>query len=688
MPNSLINETSPYLLQHANNPVDWKPWNDQTLNKAQKDDKLIIISIGYSSCHWCHVMEEESFEDEEVAEVMNSHFISIKVDKEERPDVDQYYMNALQLMTGRGGWPLNAIALPDGRPVWAGSYLPKGRWIYVLDQILNLFINDRKKLTEQAQNVENGLKSFSDFNFKNDNVEIDSNHLTEFVKKWKQSFDHENGGYNYAPKFPLPNNFAFLLKYSWLLKDDEIMNFVMFTLKKIAFGGIYDHVEGGFSRYSVDERWHIPHFEKMLYDNAQLVSLYCEAYRISGEDEFLKVINETLEFIRTDLTGHKGNFYSAIDADSINEKGIMEEGSYYYWTFEEFKNLIGPDFELFVQYFNVNESGHWENGKYVLFRSQTDEEFAEKNDLDLEILKNKVKVWKNAMENAKNAKNLKDAKNSKKRKKRKKPRLDDKTILSWNALMSKAYCDAWKLTGNIDYLNSAQKNLDFILDKMCRSDGSLFHIFTKSKVSINGFLEDYAHLIDALIAYYQTNFEEKYLIKAYEFSEIAFSLFFDEEKSLFAFRSKDYKDAILEHFDIYDNVISSANSVMAKNLFVLGHYFYNRKYREIASLMLKKVSQQIYNNPQSYSNWLSLSCDLLADFKQVAIKGNSAALIAKSIYNKLSYGFLIAATDSESDIPLLKNKVSGPDINIYICNDGSCQKPLHDIDEALHSLIQ
>ncbi len=686
MPNNLITETSPYLLQHAHNPVEWYAWNDQSLNKAQEEGKLLIISIGYSSCHWCHVMEVESFEDKEVAKLMNKHFVSIKVDKEERPDVDQYYMNALQLMTGSGGWPLNAIALPDGRPIWAGSYVPKGRWIYVLEQIVNIFTNDQKKLIEQAQNVENGLKSFSEINFNNENSDINKDRITEYVSKWKQSFDLENGGYNYAPKFPLPNNFAFLLKYSWLVKDDEIRNFVLFTLKKISFGGIYDHVEGGFSRYSVDERWHIPHFEKMLYDNAQLVSLYCEAYRLSSEEEFLKVINETLEFIKIDLTGNAGNFYSALDADSINEKGIMEEGSYYYWTLEELKDVIGLDFELFVQYFNVNEAGHWENGKYVLFRSQTDAEFAEKNDLDLEILKNKVKVWKNAMENAKNAKNLKDAKNSKKRKKRKKPRLDDKTILSWNALMSKTYCDAWKLTENNDYLISAQKNLDFILNNMCQSDGSLFHIYTKSKASIKGFFEDYAHLIDALISYYQANFEEKYLLKAYELSEIAFKLFFDKEKSLFAFRSNDYNDAILKHFDIFDNVISSANSVMAKNLFVLGHYFYNRKYHDIASAMLDKVSQQIYNNPQSYSNWLSLKCDLLADFKQVAINGNSAIRIAKAINKEFSYGFLIAATESESDIPLLKDKLSGPDINIYICNDGSCQQALHDFEELRNML--
>lgn len=686
MPNSLINETSPYLLQHADNPVDWHSWNDHILNKALQEDKLIIISIGYSSCHWCHVMEKESFEDREVAEIMNRYFVSIKVDREERPDVDQYYMNALQIVSGRGGWPLNVIALPDGRPVWAGTYLPKGRWIFVLEQVVNIFKSDRKKLTVQAGNIENGLKSLNEFDFENKKRQIDKEHLSEFINKWKLSFDHVNGGYNYVPKFPLPNNFAFLLKYSQLMNDDEIKNFVLFTLKKISLGGIYDHVEGGFSRYSVDDRWHIPHFEKMLYDNAQLISLYCEAYRISGDEEFIKVINETLEFIRTNLTGPYGNFYSALDADSLNDKGIMEEGSYYFWTRQELIDIIENDFELFTRYFNINEIGHWENRKFVLIRSYDDKEFAEKNNLDLEILKIKVKLWKNAMANAKNAKSLKDVKSSKKRKRRKKPRLDNKAILSWNAMMCKAYCDAWKLTGNNYYLESAQRNLDFILNNMYKTDGSLFHIFTKSKAGINGFLEDYAHLISALISYYQVSFNEKYLLKASELTETSLKQFYNEEKELFALRSKDYNDAILEHFDIYDNVISSANSVMANNLFVLGHYFYNKKYIEIAYSMLKKVSQHIYNNPQSFSNWLSLKCDFLADFKQIAIIGNSAYAIAASIYKEKSYGFLIAATESKSEIPLLKDKVSGSELNIYICNDGSCEIPAKTMQEAIKLL--
>ena len=686
MPNSLINETSPYLLQHAHNPVNWYAWNDQTLSKALQEDKLLIISIGYSSCHWCHVMEEESFEDEEVAEIMNRHFVCVKVDREERPDVDQYFMSVLQLLTGRGGWPLNAIAMPDGRPVWAGSYVPKRRWINILEQIADIFNNDRNRLTEQSDSISAGVKKYSEVYFENEKSEFSKELLSEVIQKWKQSFDYENGGYNYAPKFPLPNNFSFLLKYSMLMKDAEIRDFVLFTLKKMAFGGIYDHVEGGFSRYSVDERWHIPHFEKMLYDNAQLVSLYCEAFKISGDEEFLKVIDETLDFIRKNLTGQEGNFYSALDADSINHEGIREEGSYYYWTKDELQEIINEDFELFSEYFNINETGHWENGKYVLIRSIDDIEFADKNNLEIQKLKNKLNVWKNAMANAKNAKNSMDAKNSKKRKRRKKPTLDDKTITSWNAMMCKAYCDAFKLTGNVEYLVPAQKNVDFILNTMSHPDGSIYHIYTKSKVAINGFLEDYAHLISALIALYQSNFEEKYLLKANELTERSFGLFYNDEKSLFKFSPEENNSIVTEHFDIYDNVISSANSVMANNLFMLGHYFYNKKYIEIASEMLVKVNIYIKNNPQSYSNWLSLNCDLFFDFREIAVTGHHAIETGRRIYNEFSYGFLLAATDSESEIPLLENKSTGQETNIFICYDGACQKPLQKIEEALDIL--
>jgi uncharacterized protein len=681
--NNLIKETSPYLLQHAHNPVNWFAWNDETLQKAQNEKKLLIISIGYSSCHWCHVMEEESFENEDVAQVMNDNFICIKVDREERPDIDQYYMAGLQLLTGRGGWPLNAIALPDGRPVWAGSYVPRGRWIYVLEQIFNIFNTDRNKLIGQADNISNGIKMHNEIIFKNEKSRISRDFIIEVVKKWEQSFDYENGGYNYSPKFPLPNNFTFLLKYSFLMKDDKIRDFVMFTLKKIAFGGIYDHVEGGFSRYSVDERWHIPHFEKMLYDNAQLVSLYCEAYRISKNEELLKVINETLEFIKNSLTGPEGNFYSALDADSLNESAIREEGSYYYWNKEELLDIITDDFQLFSQYFNINETGHWENGKYVLIRTIADIEFAEKNNLNFEILKNKVKVWKNAMANAKNAKSSKDVKNSKKRKRRKKPMLDDKTITSWNAMMSKAYCDAYKLTENTDYLDAAQKNIEFVLSHVSKPDGSLYHVYTKSKAAINGFLEDYAHLISALIALYQTNFEEKYLMKAKDLTKHSFEIFYDEEKSLFKLSPKDKNNIITEHFDIYDNVISSANSLMANNLFVLGHYFNERKYIEIATKMLSIVNIHINKNPQSYSNWLSIYCDFICDFKEIAVTGIMAVETGKKIYKEFSFGFLLAASDSESEIPLLKDKKSGSETNIFICYDGSCQKPLQNLDEVL-----
>ncbi len=381
--NDLIQETSPYLLQHAHNPVDWKPWNEQTLAQAKKENKLLLISIGYSSCHWCHVMEHESFENTEVAQLMNAHFINIKVDREERPDVDNVYMNAVQLMTGRGGWPLNAIALPDGRPVWGGTYFPKEEWTSALEQIAKLYQTAPEKLIEYAEKLEQGMQEMDAIIPNDSSPDFKLETLQNAISQWSRQWDTRQGGLNRAPKFMMPNNYLFLLRYAHQNQDQEILEYVNTTLEQIAFGGVNDHVGGGFARYSVDTKWHVPHFEKMLYDNAQLVSLYALAYTKTKNPLYKQTVYQTLTFIAREMTTEDGAFYSAIDADSLTADGILEEGAYYVWTKNELQTLIGDDFDLFKEYYNINSYGKWEKDNYVLIRQDTDQDFSKEFDISV-----------------------------------------------------------------------------------------------------------------------------------------------------------------------------------------------------------------------------------------------------------------------------------------------------------------
>ena len=447
--NELINETSPYLLQHAHNPVNWKAWNDNTLNEAKTSNKLILISVGYAACHWCHVMEEESFEDSLVAQVMNTKFINIKVDREERPDVDQVYMNAVQLMTGSGGWPLNVIALPDGRPVWGGTYFKKEQWLNVLKQIAVVYEDTPEKLLDYADKLETGIKSLDIVSVNNSEFDFKHDFISEAVEKWEHRFDTIYGGTNGAPKFMMPNNIQFLMREAYQNNAIELQKYVNLSLKKMAFGGVFDHVGGGFSRYSVDEKWHVPHFEKMLYDNAQLVSLYSQAYKATKNPLYEEVVKETLEYIKKEMTHQDGAFYSSLDADSVSEDGELEEGAYYVFNKEELKLQLKEDFSLFSEYYNITNYGKWEKGNYVLIRKKSDQEIIDEFSISQEELNQKKKNWKQLLLAYRNN--------------RAKPRLDDKSLTSWNALMIKGYVDAYKAFQVPEYLNAAQTNAQFLI---------------------------------------------------------------------------------------------------------------------------------------------------------------------------------------------------------------------------------
>ncbi len=670
--NDLIHESSPYLLQHAHNPVNWHAWNPKTLALAKKEKKLIIVSIGYSACHWCHVMEHESFEDTTVAAVMNKHYINIKVDREERPDVDQVYMDAVQLMTGRGGWPLNVVTLPDGRPVWGGTYFRKNQWINSLENIAETYKNTPQKLNDYAQKLSEGLHATSIIEKNFDAKEFTVSSIKNAVLNWTKRMDFELGGPDRAPKFPLPNNYQFLLRYGMQAADTQIKEQVQTTLTKMALGGIFDQVGGGFARYSTDKKWHIPHFEKMLYDNGQLVSLYSDAYLATKNELYKETVYQTLAFIERELHTKEGAFYAALDADSKNQQGHLEEGAFYVWKKPELQALIKNDFSLFEKYYNINSYGAWENGTYNLIRTQTDSAFAKTENIDLNTLKNKVNNWRATL--------------LKERNKRERPRLDDKALTAWNAMMLKGYIDAYRVFNDTHFLEIALANAHFINTKLSHDDGSLYHTYKNGKATINGYLEDYATVIDAYIALYEATLDEQWLLKAKQLTQYVFTNFHDAKSKFFFFTSRKDDALITRKIDTDDNVIPSSNSIMARNLFKLSHYFSNHHYLETAEQMLHTIKPKINLYPSGYSNWLQLEADLAGTFYEIAVSGKIASEKIKEINQHYIPNKLIAGSTGISEIPLLEGRIGGAETLIYICVDGACQLPQKSTTLALKQI--
>ncbi|MCG2417770.1 thioredoxin domain-containing protein [Aequorivita sp. F47161] len=670
--NDLITETSPYLLQHAHNPVNWKPYGQAALQQAKKEKKLIVISIGYAACHWCHVMEHESFEDSTVAAVMNKNFISVKVDREERPDVDQTYINAVQLMTGSAGWPLNVVTLPDGRPVWGGTYFKKNDWINALEQIQEVYNTEPEKLLAYANRLEEGIKSMDLIHLNTNEISFKDFSTAQIITDWSQKFDTKNGGFRGAPKFMMPNNLQFLLRKAVVQNDTQLLNFVTLTLNKMAYGGLYDQIGGGFSRYSTDEKWHVPHFEKMLYDNAQLVSLYSNAFLITKNPLYKEIVEETLNFITTDLTDEEGGFYSSLDADSKDENGNLQEGAFYVFTSEELQAQLKDDFNIFKEYYNVNSYGKWENNHYVLIRKKTDAEIIKEFGLTSEAFQQKKKNWKKTLLTYRN--------------KRHKPRLDDKTLTSWNALMLKGYADAYKAFGNKEYLNAALKNAAFISEKQLQKNGALFHNFKNGKSNINGFLEDYAFTIEAFIDLYQITLDEKWLNLSKKMADYTRVNFFDSEKHMFYFTSKEDPAIVTRSFEYRDNVIPASNSVMAKNLFLLSKYFEETGFDEISHQMLKNVSEEIKQYPSGFSNWLDLLLNFKNGFYEVVVVGEAAPKIVKELNTNYLPNIIIAGSQSEKDGPLFENRFVPGETLIYVCENNTCKLPVTETKIAIKSL--
>jgi uncharacterized protein YyaL (SSP411 family) len=666
--NALIHSSSPYLLEHAHNPVNWYPWGKEALEKAAKEKKLLIISIGYSACHWCHVMEKQSYSDTSVANYMNDHFVSIKVDREERPDIDQIYMNACQLINGNGGWPLNAFALPGGKPFYAVTYLPKEQWLDLLHQIVKIYTQEPEKVNEQAEELTKGIQG-------QDLVKQPIDTVTAKLKtiyaglfdSVKSSIDFTNGGFSRAPKFPMPNAWELLLQYYHFTGHKEALDAVTTTLNKMALGGIYDQLGGGFARYSTDQKWRVPHFEKMLYDNAQLVTLYSQAYKITHNPLYAKVIRQTLDFIQREMTSPEGGFYSSINADSEGE-----EGKFYVWTKHEIDSLLDDKTAAIIEaYYQITSAGNWENGNNILYRKEDDAKFARDHPLSEDELHHLLQ---------KSDKALFDA-----RAKRIHPSVDDKVLTSWNALMISGYLEAYHALGDKNYLGAALKCAHFIEKEMLQKDGSLWRNYLHHKPDIQGMLDDYAFFSDACIHLYQTTFDIHWLNLAKELSAYALKHFYNPQNGLFYYTSDEASHLIARNQEIEDNVLPSSNSVMANVLYRLGIYFDEPSYIGTSGEMLSQVIRAIPSGVPYFANWAKLLGVMQKGLYEVAIMGNKAAVQNTVMQQHYLPDALFMGGEKEN-LPLLQDKLMSGQTTIYVCENKVCKLPVTEVKRALEQM--
>lgn len=661
--NALIKETSPYLLQHAHNPVNWYPWGEEALDKAAKEDKLIIISIGYSSCHWCHVMEHESFEDSVVAQLMNEHFICIKVDREERPDIDHIFMTAVHMMNQQGGWPLNCIALPDGKPIWGGTYFPKAQWMAALTQVNAYYAENPEKTRQHAQELAEGIKQNSIFQVETQLNSPDHKDIHQAVKKWSGQFDREYGGQQGAPKFPIPTNLEFLLHYGYQYKNQEVLNHVELTLTSMARGGIYDQAGGGFARYSVDPIWKVPHFEKMLYDNAQLIRLYSRAYQLFKKDIYRQVVEQSIAFIEREMRSREGAFYSALDADSEGE-----EGKYYIWSKEELELILEGEFDLFSEYYNINATGLWEDNRYILYRTMDPETFALERGLDKEMFIQKIKHWNDLLLEV--------------RSKRIPPGLDDKSLTSWSSMMISALSQAYHALGNPHYLELASTSANLIREKLWTEEKVLYRNYKEGRHSIPGFHIDYALYIEACLDLYSATQKQEWLDLAITLTEVTMEQFHDPATGMFNYSGVSSEVLIANNVETQDNVIPSSNSVMAHNLFVLGHILVNKEYITHAETMMKQMKGRFEQYPSGYSNWGNLIITQLNPYYEVAIVGPSAKEVAETLSLDYLPHSLVVGSNSASSLPLFQNRFESDKTRIFVCEGNVCQLPVEDPEDA------
>jgi len=663
--NNLQESKSPYLQQHAQNPVHWQSWNKEVLAAAAELDRLLIVSIGYSACHWCHVMEAEVFEKEAAADVMNSHFVSIKVDREERPDIDEIYMRALQLMNGQGGWPLNVVCLPDGKPIWGGTYVPREKWMEVLNQLADMYREDRDRVSEYANQLTQGIQQSMLVSLNRSPLEISQDELDRLFKEWSKGFDTIEGGPKRAPKFPMPVNLNYLLEYGVAQSNRQALNQVELSLDKMAMGGIYDQIGGGFARYSVDALWKVPHFEKMLYDNAQLISLYAKAYRHFKKPLYEECLRQTWDFLKREMRHHSGAWYSALDADSEGE-----EGKYYIWKAAELQQLIpNADWPIFAAYYSINEDGYWEKGNYILLRREANSAIAKRFNLELRELKSKVEFWQRAL--------------LEEREKRIKPGLDNKALCSWNALMITAACEAYRAFPEEDFIRTAKETANWILESQTENGEKLSHAWQNGESHIEGLLEDYAFSIEAFIQLWQLSADEDYINQAHLWMEYVLKHFEDRESGLFLTRAKNSEALISKGMETQDNVLPAANSVMAHNLHQLGLIFGKSAWLEQSNQNLAHLKKQVLDYGESFANWARLGLYAANPYFEIAIIGENAAQYQHELEAQLKPLEFYSHSRKNSDLPAFAERYKSEKTLIYPCQHGACQIPYDSVESFI-----
>lgn len=665
--NQLIHTNSPYLLQHAHNPVNWYPWGEEALEKARQEDKMLLISIGYAACHWCHVMEHESFEDTTVARIMNEHFVSIKVDREERPDIDAIYMTACQMASdGSCGWPLNAFALPDGRPVWAGTYFPRKQWIEILEYFIKLREDSPEKLEDYAGQLTAGLQAMEKIEPVEKMNAFPAAAAEVPVDQFLGNFDSQYGGRKGIQKFPMPTNYEWLLQYAVRTNTPEAREAVQLTLDQMASGGIYDQLGGGFARYATDTKWQVPHFEKMLYDNAQLVSLYAKAYQVTGSARYRTVMEETLAFIQRELSDPSGGFYSSLDADSEGE-----EGKFYVWKQAEIDSILSPaESNLVSTYYHTSPKGNWESQKNILRTTDSLETIAQKLSLPGSEAEKLLESAKSKLLQA--------------RANRTRPGLDDKILTSWNALMIQGYADAYRAIGEESYRVQAIQGGAFIAEKMLQQDGRLQRNYKDGNTSINAFLDDYAHTIRAFTALYEITFEEVWLSRAKKLADYTIAHFQDTTSGYFFYTSDLDPPLLVRKIELEDNVIPASNSSMARALFHLGHYYYETKFLEIARTMMNGMRPKALEGEQAsyYSNWNQLYLELAYPTYEIAIVGPDYEVLRRELQSRFFPQSLYLGGATEGTLPLLEDKLVEGETYIYVCLDKVCKLPVREVSEA------
>jgi uncharacterized protein YyaL (SSP411 family) len=680
MTNRLAQETSPYLLQHKNNPVDWYPWGEEALEKARAEDKPILLSVGYSACHWCHVMERESFEDEATAEIMNKHFVNIKVDREERPDVDSIYMSAVQAMTRHGGWPMTVFMTPDGAPFYGGTYFPPvpSRGMPSFKQVLlslaDAYANRREEVLASAENVREFLKESSTASIPRS--EVSEGLLAYGANALAGQIDNRFGGFDGAPKFPQAMNLEVLLRHHKRTGDRAALSGVELTLRQMANGGIYDQLGGGFARYSVDEYWLVPHFEKMLYDNALLARLYLEAYEATGDGFYRRIAEETLDYVMRDMRSPEGGFYSAEDADS---EGV--EGKFYVWTPEEIEATLEPeDAKLAERYWDVTERGNFE-GKNILNVPRPPEAVADEFGLSTEELWQGILAIREKLFTE--------------REKRVRPGRDEKVLAAWNGLMLRAFALAAGATGREEYLRVAEENAVFLLEKLV-VDGRLRRSYKDGQARLNGYLEDYACVADGLVELYEATFETRWLREAASLADAILGLFWEEAEGAFYDTAADHEELVTRPRDVYDNATPSGNSVAVDVLLKLSVLLEREDYRERAGTVLDNLSGGMVQVPGAFGRLLSALDFYLSTPYEVAIIGEREAPDTKMLLETVYSSYLpnkVVAGSSEKDeeatqlIPLLASRpMRGGRPTAYVCVNYACQSPTTDPAELARQL--